>query len=73
MATNDYKPQHSYQDDFGGGPDPIMNELNDDPTDILGVSPEELAKELNKLDDGDDNRERMEDLDEDPEQESLAA
>lgn len=62
MTTNDYKPQHSYQDDFGGGPDPIMNEL-DDPTEVLGIPPKEFAKELDKLGD----------VDEDLDQESLAA
>lgn len=62
MPAKDYKPQHSYQDDFGGGPDPIMNEL-DDPTKELGIPPKEFAKELDKLGDGD----------EEPDQERLAA
>jgi len=72
MPKDDYTVQHSYQDDFGGGPDPIMNE-QDDPTKELGVSPKEFADELNKLDldepDSEDARERVEDLDEDIDQE----
>lgn len=71
MPASDYKPQHSYQDDFDETPDPIMNEQPDDPTVILGISPKEFAKELNKLDD--DDHERIENLDEDTERETLAA
>jgi len=75
MPTSDYTPQHSYQDDFGGGPDPIMDE-QDDPTKALGVPAKKFKEEMDKLDlddeDSEDARERIEDLDEDPDQESLA-
>lgn len=68
MTQNDYIPQRSYQDDFGGGPDPIMNE-KDDPTQELGIPAKEFATELDRMDDGEDARERIEDLDEDEHQE----
>ena len=72
----------SYQDDVDTDPeksDPLMNELNDDPVDLLGVPAEELRSELDKRDtdivDGDnpdgsdDNREAIEDMDDDDDDE----
>ncbi len=53
--------------------DIITEELTDDPSEMLGVDPKELANELNKYDfengrkGNDDRREEMEDLDEDGE------
>jgi len=64
-----------YQDDLdtnGSLTDPITHELTDDPTEELGIPPEELANELDKIafenshdeDDGeDDRREDIESLD----------
>jgi len=53
--------------------DIITEELTEDPSEMLGVDPKELANELNKYDfengrkGNDDRREEMEDLDEDGE------
>jgi hypothetical protein len=68
MTSDDYSPQRSYQDDFDDGPDPIMNE-RDDPTRELGIPANEFAVELDRMDQGEDARERIEDLDEDSDQE----
>jgi hypothetical protein len=65
----------TYQDDLDTeGPDPFTNEMMDDPTNALQVSPDEFKSELDKtaVDDGmgepenDDMRETIEDRDEDP-------
>lgn len=61
----------TYQDDLTtdeSAADPIMNEQNDDPTEMLGVDPEEFKSELDKYDvdtTNDDRREDIEDRDED--------
>ena len=56
-GDDDYQPQ-SYQDDLStddSATDPIMSEENDDPTEELGILPEELEAELLKeLDDEDE-------------------
>ena len=76
--TNDYEPIRSYQDDLDvDGTDQLESEREDDPVKGFVVPPEELKEELDKIDledpDSEDARERIEDLDEDPDQESLAA
>ena len=72
----DFKLQ-SYQDDLATDdtPDPIMQEEGEDPSEELGVPPEELRAELDKefddqdeiddddIDIHDDERENIEDLD----------
>lgn len=88
MAQSDDDLQlKSYQDDLDDNdtPDPFMREEGEDPTEDLGVSPDEFKQELDKeavddegvwgknpydddLDDADlrdDEREYIEDLDED--------
>ena len=71
---NDDLTLQNYQDDLdteGSIRDPIIDEETDDPTEELGVSPNEFKKELDKYDfdeagHGDDNmREEIEDADED--------
>ena len=60
-----------YQDDLDTDDskvDPIMDEETDDPTEELGVPPEEFKRELDDIDvdeTTDDKRETMEDMDED--------
>lgn len=61
-----------YQDDLDTSDDvsdPIMDEAGDDPTEELGVPPEEFRDELDRYDldneNTEDAREMMEDLDED--------
>lgn len=63
---------HSYQDDLDTDDevhDPIIDEETDDPTEELGVDPEEFKNELDKYDfdetgNGDDDmREAIEDAD----------
>jgi hypothetical protein len=76
--TDDYVPIRSYQDDLDvDGTDPLASEREDDPVKGFGVPPDELKDELDKIDldepDSEDARERIEDLDEDPDQESLSA
>lgn len=62
----------NYQDDLdtsGAIQDPIIDEETDDPTEVLGVNPNEFKKELDKYDfdevgkGDDDMREAIEDLD----------
>lgn len=58
-----------YQDDIDTSDerkDPLMNELNDDPTEELQVPPEEFGDELDTLGESsdDDMREMIEDRDE---------
>jgi hypothetical protein len=73
MDDSDDVSSSTYQDDLDyedSRTDPIMNELGEDPTEELGVPPEEFRDELGKYDtddeiDDDDSRETMEDLDED--------
>lgn len=73
MADDDIKLQN-YQDDLDtefDKTDPIIDEETDDPTEELGVPPEEFGDELDKTDFGDggtgddDMREAIEDADED--------
>jgi hypothetical protein len=73
MSDDDIKLQN-YQDDLDTGfddVDPITNEETDDPTEELGVPPEEFRDELDKEDFGDggigddDVRETIEDADKD--------
>lgn len=79
MPDDNYQPQ-SYQDDLttdDNATDPIMQEEGEDPTKELGVPADELANELDKefddedeLDDNDsdvhdDEREYVEDQDDD--------
>lgn len=74
MSNLDYTIQ-SYQDDLDTDPDkhdPLMNELNDDPVELLGVPADKLRAELDKRDtdvvdpddpeDSDDMREEIEAL-----------
>ncbi len=80
MPDDDFKLQ-SYQDDLttdDDATDPVMEEEGEDPSEELGVPPEELRKELDKefddedeinddnVDVHDDERESVEDADEDP-------
>lgn len=68
---NDDVELHTYQDDLttdDSVSDPIMNEESDDPTQDLGIDPEEFKNELDKYDTdstSDDRREDIEDRDED--------
>ena len=66
--SDDFKLRGSYQDDLDTGADdydPLMQEENDDPSELLGVPPEELGDELDKYAPGDDDaREFMEEQDE---------
>lgn len=71
---NDDLTLQNYQDDLdteGSIRDPIIDEETDDPTEELGVSPNEFKKELDKYDfdeaghGDDDMREEIEDADED--------
>lgn len=64
-----------YQDDTDtsdNATDPLMDEREDDPVKAFGIPAKEFKAELDKLDtdnpdsDSDDARERIEDLDEDP-------
>ena len=76
--TNDYEPTRSYQDDLDiNSTDPLASEREDDPVKGFGVPADELKDELDKIDldepDTEDARERIEDLDEDPDQEGRAA
>lgn len=77
ISDDDYIPRND-QDDFDGNDDDvdkITNELNEDVTKELGVDPKEYKDEMNKFvtdetdDEFDSEREEIEDLDEDPEQE----
>lgn len=70
---------HTYQDDLTIDDtvnDPLMNELNDDPTEELGVDPKEFKAELDKYTDegndtdDEDRREEIEDIDGDEEDRS---
>ncbi|MBC7565127.1 hypothetical protein H7100_02795 [Candidatus Saccharibacteria bacterium] len=70
---------HTYQDDLttdDAVSDPLMNELNDDPTEELGVDPKEFKAELDKYadegndTDDEDRREEIEDIDGDEEDRS---
>jgi hypothetical protein len=70
---------HTYQDDLttdDSATDPIIDELNDDPTEALGVDPIEFKNELDKyVDEGnetddEDRREDIESIDGDPEDRS---
>lgn len=71
-STNDYEVQ-AYQDDLDTNQektDPLMNELNDDVVETLGVPAKELRAELDKrdldsADVTDDMRQEIEGLDED--------
>ncbi|MDB5165911.1 MAG: hypothetical protein JWM00_801 [Candidatus Saccharibacteria bacterium] len=70
---------HGYQDDIDASDtatDPVMDERDDDPVKAFGVPARKFKEELDKIDlddeDSEDARERIEDLDEDPDQESLA-
>lgn len=77
-TTDDYEPIRSHQDDLDTtGTDPIMDEREDDPVKGFGVPPEELKTELDKIDldepDSEDARERIEDLDQDADHESLTS
>lgn len=70
----------SYQDDLttdDDATDPLMSENGDDPTDDLGVPPDEFEDELDKEDSGlddeiidDDRRSFLENLDEDGDDDS---
>lgn len=79
MPDDDYQPQ-SYQDDLttdDNATDPLMEEEGEDPSEELGVPPEELRNELDKefddedepddndIDVHDDERENIEDADTD--------
>lgn len=82
MDSNKPNPQNiddddldlqNYQDDLDtsvGIPDPVIHEESDDPTEDLGVDPEEFKEELDKYDfddvghGDDDRREDIEDRDE---------
>jgi hypothetical protein len=70
---------HTYQDDLNTDDtttDPIIDELNDDPTEALGIDPKEFKNELDKyVDEGndtddEDRREDIESIDGDPEDRS---
>ncbi len=78
--TDPLKDHHlrGYQDDTDTSDtatDPVMDEREDDPVKAFGVPAKEFKAEMDKLDldepDSEDARERIEDLDEDPDQESL--
>ena len=56
-----------YQDDMDTNDakrDPLMNELNDDPTKELQLPPDEFGDEMDALGGSDDAREMIEDRDE---------
>lgn len=82
MAQFDDYETRNYQDDLSIDDDQadlIMDEETDDPVEGFDVPVEEFKLELDKIDleagyfeGSEDARERIEDLDEDPEQESLA-
>lgn len=69
--ANDDIELQSVQDDLDTQrPDPIMNELGDDPTEELGINPSEFRDGLNDIDTdatggSDDWREEIEDRDQD--------
>jgi hypothetical protein len=79
MNDDDIQLQ-SYQDDLttdDNATDPLMEEENDDPTKDLGIPADEFGAELDKEDSGsddeitdDDEREYIEDMDEDGDDES---
>lgn len=78
IQDDDYTPQN-YQDEIDTDDnvnDHITQELTDDPTQELGVNPNEFRDELNKyVDDGndtdnEDRREDIEDIDGDEEDRS---
>jgi hypothetical protein len=76
--ANDDLHLRGYQDDTDtsdSATDPIMDEREDDPVKAFGIPAKEFKAEMDKLDldspDSEDARERIEDLDEDPDQESL--
>lgn len=79
MNDDDIQLQ-SYQDDLttdDNATDPVMEEEGDDPTEELGVPPEEFKDELDKQDFGDhlnegddDRRESLEDVEEDGDDDS---
>ncbi len=73
MANNDIT-LHNYQDDLDTDPDavdPVIGEVTDDPVEAFGIPEDEYQDELDKLvidddlDGNDDEREYIEDLDED--------
>ena len=58
MQDDDDIQLQGYQDDLttdDNATDPIMDEENDDPTEELGIPPEEFKEELDKEDFGDHN------------------
>ena len=73
--VNSEETPQNYQDDLDTDEDvhdPVMDEASDDPTEELGIPPEELKDELDDLDVDDDTtlgnedaRENIEDADED--------
>ena len=75
MNSEETTPEN-YQDDLDTGDDAtdrVIDEETDDPTEELGIPPEELKQELDDIDvDNDtatgneDARENIEDADEDP-------
>lgn len=79
IRNDDDVKLHTYQDDLtidDNVTDPLMNELNDDPTEELGVDPKEFKAELDKyVDNGndtddEDRREEIEDIDGDEKERS---
>lgn len=67
-GDGDYQPDN-YQDDLNtddDATDPIITEEGDDPTEDLGIDPEEFERELLKQDD-EDGAQDIEDQDNDPE------
>jgi hypothetical protein len=70
MRNDDDIRLHNYQDDFDtefDDVDPILEEETDDPTEELGIPPDELKDELEKFDkendDYDDTKDVSENLD----------
>lgn len=76
---NEYIPRNSYQDNVHEDPDtpdPLMQELSENPADELGVPQSEYDDEFNDSEmfhEPDDARENTEDLDEDQADDTKAA
>ncbi len=67
MNDDDDIQLKSYQDDLdeNSTPDPFMEEEGEDPSEELGIPPDELKDELDKEDDDEDRASLIEDLDDD--------